>query len=565
MYLVEVVKINTILTEEILEKRKMKQWILLIFSISSILLVQKINAQDCIGDLIFFNQSAIDSFPITHPNCNIIYGNVLIQDDADPITNLDSLKNVNHIYGDLKITFNENLQSLSGLNQLISVQGNVEIGSNGILESLSALSSLVFIEKGFYLYRNPLLEEISCFGLNTIGDNIEIYQNNSLINLSGLEGLTSIQGNLILFSNGITDLQGLENIEEIKGNFKITELSNLESIEALSSLTDVHGDFLLSNLVSLTSLNGLNNLQTVSKNLSISNCNLLENCEPLESLIAVEKDFIITNHPLMSTIGSLQQLSKVGSLFLGRLEIVTMGDFPSLVAIENKVKISNCNLLEDLSGFEAVHEIGFLELLLNESLISLDGLDNLHQADTLIFRYLPVNNLKPLEQLQKVRILRISRCTQLESLHGLTSLDPYYLLSVYLDYNTGLHHCHIESICNYLQIPNKFFRGSENQDNCNEKETVRSLCTSKIKGNDFPQDDITIFPNPTKNRITIKSGTNFLKTQVIDQLGKVLIDDAFLPKQKKVIHLDFVPVGLYRIIIYNSKGLKSSKKILLIN
>lgn len=103
----------------------------------------------------FSSQSDIDHYRDIYPNCTKIKGGLIIS--GVNITNLDSLKYITAIEGELKIFGNENLSSLSGLENLSA-------------SSISRLS----------IYDNPLLNQCHiqsiCEYLASNGE-VEIYNN----------------------------------------------------------------------------------------------------------------------------------------------------------------------------------------------------------------------------------------------------------------------------------------------------------------------------------------------------------------------------------------------------
>ena len=79
--------------------------------------------QSCLPkDIDFVTQAQIDSFRINYPNCTKIEGDVLISEsESGNITNLNSLSDLESIYGLLDIQSNSALENLSGLNSLKSI------------------------------------------------------------------------------------------------------------------------------------------------------------------------------------------------------------------------------------------------------------------------------------------------------------------------------------------------------------------------------------------------------------------------------------------------------------
>lgn len=98
-----------------------------------------LTAQDCPvtgGDIVFNTQENIDDFIIDYPNCTNLNYDILIADGFPPfpIQNLDGLRNIVSINGDLTISGCVGLTSLSGFANLSTVSGDILIEDNPNLE-----------------------------------------------------------------------------------------------------------------------------------------------------------------------------------------------------------------------------------------------------------------------------------------------------------------------------------------------------------------------------------------------------------------------------------------------
>ncbi len=150
--------------------------------------------QPCLPEGIqFTTQAEVDSFPINHPNCTQIEGNVIIGNFniQSNISNLNGLIGITAIGGRLTIFYTNNLSNLTGLNALSSIGSDLVIQSNTSLTSLTGFTSL-----------------------SSIGGYIDVYSNNALTSFSGLNALSSVGGYIeIYFNNTLTSLTGLDNID----------------------------------------------------------------------------------------------------------------------------------------------------------------------------------------------------------------------------------------------------------------------------------------------------------------------------------------------------------------
>jgi hypothetical protein len=125
-------------------------------------------AQTTVPDgITFCSQSAIDNFQVYYPGYTEIEGDVTIGFwVGSDITNLEGLKSLKVIGGNLRIDGNPLLTDLTGLSNLESVSGTLVISWNNALTSLRGLEHLI-----------------------STGGVLEIYWNESLTTLSGLQNL----------------------------------------------------------------------------------------------------------------------------------------------------------------------------------------------------------------------------------------------------------------------------------------------------------------------------------------------------------------------------------------
>lgn len=219
----------------------------------------------------------------------IEYNNVL--------NSLNGLEGLTSIGGSLWISGNPLLTNLEGMPNLNAIGGNLIINNNDTLTNLEGFQNLDHIGAGLVVVDNDAL--IGLYGLpltiTALSANLRISNNNMLTNLIGLNNLTSIGGSVdILFNDALTDLTGLDNLTSIGGNLSIgafeyynygyflEEAPNpkLSSLEGLSSLNAIGGDLLLGFSDSLVNLTGLENLDyTTIQHLSITNNSNLSVCD----------------------------------------------------------------------------------------------------------------------------------------------------------------------------------------------------------------------------------------------------------------------------------------------
>jgi hypothetical protein len=76
-------------------------------------------------------------------------------------------------------------------------------------------------------------------------------------------------------------------------------------------------------------------------------------------------------------------------------------------------------------------------------------------------------------------------------------------------------------------------------------KTIGQNCISEQ--NTFPKQEITIYPNPFTNRITILNANTILKLKIYNSKGSLIKSISTTPDSKKEISLDETPPGIYFI------------------
>lgn len=260
----------------------MKKSILLLL-ITSFYTIGQITAQTCLPTgFTFASQAQVDAFPANYPGCKHILGNVFIEETLfGAITNLDSLRQLDSISGNLAIRYNNALSSLKGLQELEFVGGDLFLITNTSLSSLNGLRNLGFVGGSVSIFSNDALLDLGGLSkLDSIGNFLAISENASITNLRGLENLTKVGDNLLLQSNpSLQNLNGLDKLIGIGRGLRIMNNNSLMDLNSLGNLTTINGPLRVLDNSSLTSLYGLENLdgQTIT-DLSITGSPRLSIC-----------------------------------------------------------------------------------------------------------------------------------------------------------------------------------------------------------------------------------------------------------------------------------------------
>jgi len=208
-----------------------------------------------------------------------------------------------------------------------------------------------------------------------------------ITNLDGLQNLTSINNLFITNNTSLQDLSGLSQLTEVISEFHILENTGLENLSGLSGLQTVGGDLEVDGNIGMTSLD-LSSLESVSGHTFIfSNPDLITfgDMNSLESLgdystLGINSVNIQGNYAL-NDLGEMDNLTQVGD----RLYIAWNLELQSLDALSNlssvDLAIVYCASLDDLSGLSGLTSTERLVISNNESLSSLEGLNNIIEIE----------------------------------------------------------------------------------------------------------------------------------------------------------------------------------------
>lgn len=442
-------------------------------------------SQSCLPEgIIFAAQTEIDNFHVNYPSCTEIKGDVTIS--GGDITNLNGLGNITSIGGKLKIIDNSLLASLTGLENLSNINGHLVIGEYDDLGGM---------------HGNPLLENLS--GLNNllaIGGDLCIVNNSKLVDIKALENLTSVS-DLCIRSNRI-----------------LTSLNGLEGLTSTRSLI-IHSNY------SLTNLSGLNNLTSVLGNyLTIQENHALISLTGLEGLTSVPVNLWIIGNISLNTLTGLENINSIGS----------------------SLHIKGNDLLTNLSGMEGLTYIGG-ELIIqaNDSLKNLTGLENLNsiKGHFVIQANNTLTDLTGLEGLPSIKEIFIGENEALTSLNGLDSVTIEEWL--YIKNNVQLSECVIQSVCDFLVLPNTLITIENNAPGCNSREQVEEACLATILNYNIIS-EFTIYPNPALRTISIKTSENLNLDEIAiyNSLGKRVLHRY---KPSKTIDISSLGKGIFII------------------
>jgi hypothetical protein len=165
----------------------------------------------------------------------------LIIKENPSLTNLAGLESLQTVES-LSIDGNNNLESLSGLENLTYSTEFISIRNNPSLTSLIGISN-IDTNDGVQIINNPLLENLEGLEKLTVVFDVYIEDNENLISFLGLHNLTNLYQNLsIKNNNSLVNLTGLESLQYVEDYTNIEENDALENLSGLDSF--VGGEFL---------------------------------------------------------------------------------------------------------------------------------------------------------------------------------------------------------------------------------------------------------------------------------------------------------------------------------
>jgi len=209
----------------------------------------------------------------------------------DNLINLQGLNNLKIITNsfDVRIGNNDNMVNLEGLEKLEKISGDLILDHFTKLNDLSALSNLYYIGGRIRISDNEILENIN--GLNSITsplEGLELYNNDNLTNLDGLKNVPDIS-EIVMISNNdkLNDLSVFTNINTVEfihilDNDSLTNLEGFSNLSSVRSIYIEHNSKLIDfcGLKKLLTNNGVSlnfsifeNLNNPSKDEILKNCN----------------------------------------------------------------------------------------------------------------------------------------------------------------------------------------------------------------------------------------------------------------------------------------------------
>ncbi|MFN0013179.1 MAG: hypothetical protein ACKVU2_01410 [Saprospiraceae bacterium] len=275
------------------------------------------------------SQADVDA--IANTGCQVVEG--IIDINGQDITNLNGLRILEELNGDLYIRNCPDLLNLNGLNELLSAHS-------------------IYIQSGL-----------------------------NLQNLSGLDKLKTLSGNLeISFLDAITEIGGLNKLETIGGYLQIRSNNNMQAINGFQALKSVGAHLVISQNPYLINFDAFERLQTVQDSLDISENLRLKQVDGFDALESVGGSLLITVNPSLKQILPMDSLRTTGRNLVigGNRQLTDIGSFDALVSVGNNLEIGGTDSLKSLPAFPQLKSIGGnLDIIYCTALDSVNGFNAL--------------------------------------------------------------------------------------------------------------------------------------------------------------------------------------------
>ena len=377
----------------------------------------KLTAQCAPSSINLTTQAEVDAFPMNYPDCDT-FNTIFIAPPSgvSDIVSLDSLIQATHIK---TLIVRDNLiRDFEGLDNLDSV-GQFSIVDNDRLQNFDHLSSL---------------RKIRLF---------DVTGHDSIVDFSGMSSLISVQSFHAENNDLLEGFNGLQNCSIdgqliIKGNDKIENLNNIGISDSLSIL-DIKNNAILTDITQLSSLSVVENVLDIVNNPMLSNCNIESICDIIletngnvniqnndvgcQSISDLLSNCLDANDFMLTTQEEVDNF-KIDNGCIDTLGMIIIGDPFNNVT-------TNIKSLDSLECVE--HLTKHLFIVNNDSLATLDGLDNLKQIERsfTLESNKRLKNLLPLGQVDSIgRYIKIFENDSLLTTTGLENVEYAFDISV---------------------------------------------------------------------------------------------------------------------------------------
>ena len=269
--------------------------------------------------------------------------------------------------------------------------------------------------------------------------------------------------------------------------------------------------------------------------------NNITNLNGLNVVTTIDGFLQLYSNDSLTNLTDLENLTSLGGLDLYDNAITNLSGLENLNFIVNDIIIMNNHSITNLSGLENVTSIGGgIIIKNNEAFTSLLELANLTSMSG---------------------IIEIADNDALTSLSGLDNIDVDSILIMEIHHNNSLSNCDIKSICDYMQIPAGIIEIHSNAPGCNSEAEVEAACLTTVE-EIRTEDEITIIPNPAKDKITISSAliTKNINLSIFNVNGEKVIE-LQLTYNETQLDISTLPRGVYFVRVQDENSVEVARLI----
>jgi len=266
----------------------------------------------------------------------------------------------------------------------------------------------------------------------------------------------------------------------------------------------------------------------------------ITNLDGLNVVTSIEGGLFIAEAYALVDLSGLINLTYVNSISIEECPASDLLAFSNVTSDLNSLRIYDCDNLISLIGLEGIASINqSIHVQENQMLESLDGLDNITNVGTIY----------------------ISNNVNLNNMSGIEGIEPNTIEGLSIIGNNNLFECDVISICEYLAAPNGSIQIANNAPGCNSPEEVEEACFANTEENVNTVNNIRIFPNPVKEKVTIICPENIqiVETCILSQEGRNLV---CMKDEVKTIDVSDLRPGLYIVKIICDKTSYINKLII---
>jgi hypothetical protein len=369
------------------------------------------------------------------------------------------------------------------------------------------------------------------------------------------------------------------------------EFNNQDEIDSFSSnypgCTTIIGNMTVKG-DDIVSLQGLSQIRYVMGLFRVTENATLENLNGLEEIVYPGQMFFISKNPELKQLFTFANTG----LELGGLSIYDNAKLQNLHGMESlksvhTLDVINNDLMENLEGLNNIESIKFqVRIQRNQNLKSFIGLESLSivESDIMVSLNDSLESFLGLEKLVSIsgslyingnhniksflgldslkavhHILQIDDNETLTDISALASLNSNLIDSIQITDNKLLNTCHIQSICDYIGIAENGIYLHDNAEGCMDRAQIDSGCQGSGIEHHFNDNVFRVYPNPASDRVTLEllDDQEITRVEIYDIQGNRAISQT---GNMKEIDVSALSTGMY-ILKVTTKNYIARQKI----